>query len=297
MNINIDKSTEKNKNIKLILIGDTQCFGWEYNREKNNKLCSSIIKDHINKDKQIRGIIIPGDCTQTSEDGRYFITPNYMGEFYNHYWNDIDVNKIICTGNHDYDAENHTYDRMILYNDNPTINFINSLNNQRKNNIIDQDFKGNYLYSIDDLFILCLNTWPAPDDKLLLGGKPNGCLKFFENCAQWYLQHNKFIIVTHYIPNELGFDNENGFINWKTLMGTPCEAALHILNNHNIKNNLLCFVIGHIHLTDTFIGVNDDGIKIIIPPSPANQNYDGNICVINFDGNDIIVESTKVAVL
>ena len=282
----------------FLAIGDPQEFGNNFNRYKNNKLAVSTMNKFITETypilqqsnmTDIMGCLIPGDCTQTGQDGRLF-TNNYIGDYELNYglgdMSELKVPVYECTGNHDWDVtvEVNKPDKL-YFKTCPAVNMINRRNNYRK--IVTQDKNGNYMWKFNQLFCIAINCWPAPEPTSLLSGKPKGSLKFLEKAVSMLSMEDKFIILTHHIPIPVlmspleDFKPPAFYIANPTLKNTPCEQLLNIIESK--KNNLLAIVLGHLHLDQAWTKVTDDNIRVIIPPAPANSYYTGSFVMFSYD--------------
>ena len=282
----------------FLAIGDPQEFGNNMNRYKNNKLAVKTMNTFINETypslKQsnmtdIMACLIPGDCTQTGQDGRLF-TNNYLGDYELRYGlgdnSDLNIPVYECTGNHDWDTtmEVNRTDK-IYFKTCPAVNMIRRRNNHRS--IVLQDKEGNYMCKLNNLYVIAVNCWPADENKLLLSGKPKGSLAFLQKAVDSLTMDDKFIILTHHVPIPYLWEEDDklkapGFyLTYKTLVGTPCERVLTILDAK--KSNLLAMVLGHLHLVNAWTAVTDDYIRVIIPPAPANEDYKGAFVFFSYD--------------
>ena len=260
--------------ISFIGLGDIQLFSdmpertkySDYDINTINKFIDTYYTKMDGKNGDIMGVVTPGDCTQTGQDGRLF-THNELGMYETRYGlggknSVLKVPVYECNGNHDYDVaytHKHSYKGKV-----PSVLMINRKNKYRS--IKSQDKKGNYWWNWGELNIIALNVWPS--NKNLLYGKPDGSLDFLKNTIPKIPTGEKFMILTHYVPNANGWDQEDF---WKsdTLIGTPCEPLLSIIKDR--KQDLVGIMIGHIH-RNTWRRINADGIQIIILPSPLNSS-------------------------
>ena len=283
----------------FLAIGDPQEFGPNFNRYKNNKLAVKNMNKFINEMypalKQsnmtdIMGCLIPGDCTQTGQDGRLF-TNNYLGDYELNYglgdMSDLNIPVYECTGNHDWDTtlEASKTDKL-YFKTCAAVNMINRRNNYRK--IIMQDKEGNYMWKFNQLYLIAVNCWPAPENIRLVAGKPKGSLKFLQRALNTLKTEDRFIILTHHIPIPIfyGFKNitfkpPDFYLQHPTLINTPCEQLLTILGDK--KDKLLAVVLGHLHLDSYWSTITDDGKRVIIPPAPANNIYNGSFVMFSYD--------------
>uniref|UniRef100_A0A6C0CPH7 Calcineurin-like phosphoesterase domain-containing protein n=1 Tax=viral metagenome TaxID=1070528 RepID=A0A6C0CPH7_9ZZZZ len=297
---------KSNSIITFTALGDTQEFGNHYGRFGANKLAVNSMNAFVRAYTNLRtpsmsdilGCVIPGDCTQTGQDGRLCVS-NYLGDYELKYGlgsnSGLQLPVYECTGNHDWDVTAKTMPSdIIFFNTCPTVNMIKRRNKYRT--IVVQDTQGNYMWKFGPVYMIALNCWPAKESDLLLSGKPAGSLKFLAKALSKLNANDKYMIVTHFIPIDLKDMNNNDFasppdfpIDVPTLVSTECEPLLAL-----ITTNLLAMIIGHLHLSKTFTTITDDGIRVIIPPSPANMNYNGNFVLFQYDTTTETLEAYEV---
>ena len=284
---------QDNTIITFLGIGDTQVFDDFYNRDFNNKLAianinkfASIVypliqqNDTLNIYSDIMGLLIPGDTTQTGEDGRAF-TKIYVGDYERMYG--LGDNSLLrmpayeCLGNHDFDAYNKIYPRHQIYFGEPPATIMIKRRNKHRRHVIASDSNGNYYWKWGSLTVIAITYWPNMHSTNL---HMNDSFEFVSNVLSRMPPNSKYIIMTHYIPNPLGTPTDIQFPHATTLKGTECEFLLNILGNR--KSDLLAIVIGHLHLRKMYDEVNSDGIRIVIPPSPANPDYDGAFVMFKY---------------
>lgn len=284
------KKLEVNANddyITFLGVGDVQFFSDYVSTKKSNdetikninKFQDEEFKTRYPKHGEIMGLLMPGDCTQTGQDGRFF-THNELGMYESRYGlggsnSTLKIPVYECNGNHDYDVK-HTH--KIRYPGKiPSTLMINRKNKYRK--IKDQDKKGNYWWAWGELNFIAINVWPS-NEKLALG-KPEGSLDFLRKNIPKIPSGEKFIILTHYIPHPLGFGELKDFLSADTLVGTPCEALLDIIKDR--KKDLLAILTGHIHSQSTERMLNKDGIQIILLPSPLGTTINRDFVLFRYD--------------
>lgn len=268
--------------ITFLGVGDVQFFSDirgtmksnDYTIENINKFIDEEFKTRYPKHGEIMGLLTPGDCTQTGQDGRFF-THNELGVYESRYGlggsnSTLKIPVYECNGNHDYDVK-HTH--KIRYQGKiPSTLMINRKNKYR--NIKGQDKKGNYWWSWGELHFIAVNIWPSK--KNLANGSPEGTLDFLRKTIPKIPAGQKFIILTHYIPNPYGWGDDKDFLGSDTLVGTPCEPLLEIIKER--KTDLLAILIGHIHSMETRRMLNKDGLQIILLASPlATSANDFNL--------------------
>ena len=136
--------------------------------------------------------------------------------------------------------------------------------------------------------LIAVNCWPATENIRLVAGKPKGSLKFLQRALNTLKTEDRFIILTHHIPIPIfyGFKNitfkpPDFYLQHPTLINTPCEQLLTILGDK--KDKLLAVVLGHLHLDSYWSTITDDGIRVIIPPAPANNIYNGSFVMFSYD--------------
>ena len=293
----------------FLAIGDPQEFGANLDRYKNNKLAVKTMNTFINETyptlkksnmTDLLGCLIPGDCTQTGQDGRIF-TNNYLGDYELKYGlgdtSDLKIPVYECTGNHDWDTtmEESKTDKL-YFQTCAAVNMINRRNNHRR--IVLQDKNGNYMWKFNQLFMIAVNCWPAPETTRLIAGKPKGSLDFLQKALNSLSTTDRFIILTHHIPIPLLpkpvdiFQPPDFYVAHKTLVNTPCEGFLKIIDA--TKPNLLAIVLGHIHLVHAWTAITDDNIRVIIPPAPANEEYTGSFVMFSYDDTKKTLNASEI---
>jgi hypothetical protein len=238
------------------------------------------------KNGEIMGVLTPGDCTQTGQDGRLF-SHNELGVYETHYNlggnNSLKLPVYECNGNHDYDVKG----RFLFGGGNiPSVQMINRKNKFRS--IVDHDKKGNYRWIWDDVHFIALNVWPS--NQKLLNGVPDGSMDFLKKSMMQIPWGEKFFILTHYVPNVLGWNQEDFYYS-DTLKGTPCEPLLDIIRNR--EKDLIAIMIGHIHSPSTWRRVNKDGIQIILLPSPVLSDT-GTFAFLKYHKESNIIHVSEV---
>ena len=248
----------------------------------------------------LMGCLIPGDCTQTGQDGRLF-TNNYLADYELKYglgdMSDLKVPVYECTGNHDWDTmmETNVTDKL-YFKTCAAVNMINRRNDHRK--ILLQDKEGNYMWKFNQLYMIAVNCWPAPENTRLLSGEPKGSLKFLQKALNELSMDDRFIILMHHIPIPFTsapyniYKPPDFYITNPTLMNTPCKQLLMILGTK--KNNLLAVVLGHLHLIDAWTTVTGDNIHVIIPPAPANPEYTGSFVMFSYDDSNKTLSALEI---
>lgn len=282
--------------IRFLALGDPQEFGNGDNRYANNRKAVELIRKHLQSftdEDRPMGLLIPGDCTQTGEDGRYF-TPNYLGDYEQRYalgtWESVPIQVYECTGNHDWDTYQHIYPRMALYfGEPPAVKMIRK-RNQLRYGVSAQDDYGNYEWIWEAangkrLIFLAINVWPSRSN--LLSGEPDHSLDFLHSRLTYHDRDDaRFILMTHYLPNPAAYQLTGGvqtpdFMYANTLRGTPCEALLDIFGTR--LHQLKACIIGHFHLSHTREMTNEDGIRIFIVPAPAQERWNGAFGQFTYD--------------
>jgi hypothetical protein len=265
------KTYFENEYVTFLGVGDIQLFSdmkerLTYNNnviDNINKFMDTVYKTLPGKNGEIMGVVTPGDCTQTGQDGRLF-THNELGVYETNFGlgghSPLKLPVYECNGNHDYDV----YGKFLFSGNIPSVNMINRKNKFRS--IVDHDKKGNYMWVWDGVYFIALNVWPSKQK--LLNGRPDGSLEFLRKCVINIPFGEKFFILTHYVPNVLGWDLQD-FYHSDTFKGTPCEPLLEVIRNR--ERDLVAIMIGHNHLWRTWRRVNKDGIQIIILPSPIES--------------------------
>jgi hypothetical protein len=280
-----------NEYVTFLGIGDIQLFCDMKHRVTNslkvvnniNKFMDTTYKTLPGRNGEIMGLVNPGDCTQQGRDGRLFMH-NELGVYETHYG--LGGNSILkipvyeCNGNHDYDVYKDA--KFWFPGKTPTVQMINRKNKLRS--IQEQDKKGNYRWEWDGVHFIALNVWPS--HQKLLNGVPDGSLDFLQRTLQNITWGTKFFILTHYVPNTMGWGDD--FNPSDTFKGTPCEPLLDILKLR--KDDLVAILIGHIHLDYTWMRINKDDIQIVLLPSPT-VNTRGVFAMLRYhkEKNELIV--------
>lgn len=279
------KTSASSDYVSFVGLGDIQFFSDIKERVYNNHLAIKNIHKFMDtyynrmlgNNGQIMGLITPGDCTQTGQDGRFF-THNEVGFYETRYGlggkSMLKLPVYECNGNHDYDVVRNN--NIVYRKTPPSVQMINRKNKHRA--IKGQDRKGNYWWVWDELNFIAINVWPSTDN--LLNGKPDGSLEFLRKTIPQIPAGQKFILMTHYVPNVSGWDKKDFFYS-DTLVGTPCEPLLSIIRGR--EQDLVAIVIGHIHNYNTWRRINKDGIQIVILPSPAVQPYAANFALFRYN--------------
>jgi hypothetical protein len=288
------KTYFENEYVTFVGVGDIQLFSDIKERVTNsnkvieniNKFKDTVFKTLPGKNGEIMGLITPGDCTQTGQDGRLF-THNELGIYETHFGlggnSPLKLSVYECNGNHDYDVNG----RFLFPLNTPTVQMINRKNKFRS--IVDHDKKGNYRWVWDDVHFIALNVWPSK--KKLLNGVPDGSLDFLRKSIINIPWGEKFFILTHYVPNVLGWDQQD-FYQSDTFRGTPCEPFLDIIRNR--EHDLVAIMIGHIHSPTTWRRVNKDGIQIVLLPSPIN-NDNGVFAFMRYHKSSNTLEVSEIS--
>lgn len=268
-NVKQPRTYFENEYVTFVGVGDIQLFSDMKERLTNsdvvirniNTFIDTVFPNLQGKNGEIMGLITPGDCTQTGQDGRLF-THNELGVYETRFnlggIGPLKIPVYECNGNHDYDVKGS----FIFQGDTPSVQMINRKNKYRS--IVDHDKKGNYRWVWDGVHFIALNVWPS--NQKLLNGVPDGSMDFLKKSMLQIPWGEKFAILTHYVPNVLGWDQEDFYYS-DTFKGTPCETLLDITSNR--QKDLIAIFIGHIHTPSTWMRINKDGIQIILLPSPV----------------------------
>ena len=263
----------------------------------------------ISKD-EIIGLISPGDCVQYgNSDGRLHKS-NSVGAYeyaLNNNTEDgglLDIPSYECLGNHDHDMDEGSIINKVLYLDgNPTTNMQNRRNNYRKH-VVNKDEHGNYSCDWGKLHMIFINIWPS--NEKLLTGDPTGSLEFIEKDLEEH-GHKKWMIVTHYIPQN------TSFASWDLDTDTQPMKDFGVIYD-KYKSTSLGGLSGHDHVLDgryTTGGHNDfkyhtlpgpaafsrekaaDVTSIEIPIFSFNQDKGTNVLfqIIAEEGKDYVVHN------
>jgi len=286
--------------INFLALGDTQEFGSNGQRHLANALAVESINRFVDEtypnsdmfDGDIQGLLVPGDCTQSGEDGRYF-TRNWLGDYELKYGlgsadSDLKVSVYECTGNHDWDTVAFTWPLHFAYPWTPTVVTMIERKNKRRSNITATDGLGNYeweWHTVDGtakLVVIAVNVWPAAEDRPIFSGTPRGSKAFLVDRIAALAPTQRFVILTHTAPKKWTHDLGPGYPSGSTFIDTDVGYLIEVLGSK--KANLLAFVLGHVHLSTTSDQTNNDGIRFIIGPAPANgRGYKGNFTFLSYD--------------
>lgn len=295
-----DNVTRPERFINFLFLGDPQCFGGyrgKHNQHKtsryeNNQLAvrsvNSFLSDHYPRneyaDGDVLGLLIPGDCTQTGEDGRY-LTPNYLGDYLAHYHNKetgVQLPVYECTGNHDWDAVEKVYARHFMYSSTPSI--VPHIKRTNKLKEIDaEDDYGNYQWTWktmngEKLVIVALNV--SVGEQNILSGQPKNSKTFLLKQLRSIPRGQKFIILTHWIEDKPLHENPDARFLLDELQGR--------------EDDLLAIFIGHVHVKSLKTLMLTPTLPMHVGPSPANPEYDGSVvhCVYDSQTKQLLVRDT-----
>lgn len=257
--------------IYFVGLGDIQIFGnSEYtDRVSSTKLAISNIHTYMNSKKEgsteLMGLITPGDCTQTGQDGRWF-THNEVGYYETNYGlggnSTLKLPVYECTGNHDYDSVESN--KFLYPTVPPLVDLINRKNKHR--HIESQDGKGNYRWKWSDLHFIAINVWPS--NAKLMSGVPDGSLDFLRRSMSEIPVNEKYIILTHYIDD-------------------LAEPSILIDALKGRVADLITLIIGHDHTTNVYdqkFAIS--GIRVIKMPCPVfGKKYEGNFALFQYNKN------------
>lgn len=242
--------------INFLFIGDIQEVGAGANRYERsmpqyNNL-KRIIKEFpkYNQD-QLQGLLTPGDCTQSGEDGRLY-SNNYLADYEARWglgtFNSLPIQVYECTGNHDWDASEEIWPRHRLYKNfqNPTVKMINRRNKYRYG-ITASDGYGNYefIWSAKNekyrLIFFVLNVHIS--NNKLLSGHPDNSINFLKDrLAQSVYKTDRYIVMTHFIDDSKPEDWET----IKNIFGDKLYKVKAFLYGHwhasKLENNDIFFI-------------------------------------------------------
>ena len=169
------------------------------------------------------------------------------------YHHDLPIQMYECLGNHDHDSNGFSR---------PSVNMIKRLNKHRR--IHDQDAHGNYSVKIRNLLIVFIDTWPSYNK--MYSSKPKHSVNFLKTSLNNMGADDRWILVTHYVPNPAGWDDAN-FIKSDTFNIQGFEEFYELFTRY--KEQCVCVMRGHIHTKKLQRHRNQDGCDIYILPSPV----------------------------
>jgi Icc-related predicted phosphoesterase len=248
--------------LHFVGIGDPQLWkGKDKRMEKNSCVVERI---STMTGPTPRFVISTGDCTQTSRDGSFILYNNSIGDYEGMYHHDLKIQMYECLGNHDHDSNGISK---------PSVNMINRLNKHRR--IHDQDANGNYSVKIRNLLIIFVDTWPSYNK--MYSSKPKHSVNFLRKSLNNMNADDRWILVTHYVPNPAGWDDSN-FIKSDTFNIKGFEEFYELFTRY--KDQCVCVMHGHIHTKNLLRHRNQDGCDIYILPSPvAAEVNNGQVSV------------------
>jgi hypothetical protein len=223
---------------------------------KNNDYSNINFSDDFTKkilfigNKNLIGLLNPGDNTQIGEDGRLF-SSNIIG-LYEYYFNNnpedgglLDIPVYDILGNHDYDSHEKTEPSHKIYYGIPSLDMIKRRILYKKY-VVNKDNYGNYSCNFGKLHIIFINIWPK--NAKLLSGIPYNTINFLNDDLKKFGKM-KWMILTH-----------------GEIVKFSDETLKLILDNDYHKNYLL-YIHGHIHLRNLYFNKNDNIINLACPAS------------------------------